>query len=257
MRRIPRTKGAFSGFLIVLLGIWGALIPFVGPYFNYAMHSTDTWQWFSDRFWLEVLPGIVTVVGGLILMRGATRASTSFGALIALAGGLWFVVGPQLSILWNHGVIVVGPPMGAHNITRALEWIGFFYGVGALIVMFSSYALGFMAALPIVDERVVGRTVATGAGTGAAAGFAAGRASKRREREPVAQGTAPAAGTAAADEPTVADRRAAADEPTVANRTAADDPTVADRTAEAPAATTERRRTGGLFRRRRRETTRT
>ena len=28
--RMPRSRGAASGFLLVLLGIWGALIPFVG-----------------------------------------------------------------------------------------------------------------------------------------------------------------------------------------------------------------------------------
>jgi hypothetical protein len=211
MRRIPRTKGAFTGFLLVLLGLWGGLIPFVGPYFNYAMHSDQTWQWFSDRGWLQVLPAAVTIIGGLMLMRGATRASNSFGAMLALAGGLWFVVGPTVSMLWNHGSITVGPAIGAHNITRVLEWLGFFYGVGGLITLFSAYALGFMAALPIVDERIVGRTVATdgargtgvGAGAGATAGYAAGRATAPRREEPVASDaatqTAPAS-TAATDD---------------------------------------------------------
>jgi hypothetical protein len=215
MRRIPRTKGAISGFVIVLLGLWGGLVPFVGPYFNYAMHSDQTWQWFSDRFWLEVLPALVTVAGGALLISGVRRASTSFGAMLALAGGLWFIAGPTVSMLWNHGQITVGPPIGAHNITHVLEWLGFFYGIGGLITLFSAYALGFIAALPIVDERVVGRTVATD--------------------------TTPAAPTTS---------RAPAEQPA----------TVADDTATAPAATTTstgRRRAGGLFRRRSRETTRT
>ena len=98
MRRIPRTKGALSGFLIVLLGIWAGLVPFVGPYFHYAMHSNQHWQWFTDRFWLEVLPAIVAVVGGLILMGGMTRVSIMFGGLLALAAGLWFIVGPNVSM---------------------------------------------------------------------------------------------------------------------------------------------------------------
>jgi len=205
MRRIPRTKGALSGFLIVLLGIWAGLVPFVGPYFHYAMHSNQHWQWFTDRFWLEVLPAIVAVVGGLILMGGMTRVSIMFGGLLALAAGLWFIVGPNVSMLWNHGAITVGPPMGRHNITRTLEWIGFFYGVGALITMFSSYALGFMAALPIVDERVVGGRTAA-AGTGAVAGYAAGRATARRERAtapaaPAGDGTTAPAGTGTATAP--------------------------------------------------------
>jgi hypothetical protein len=234
MRRIPRTKGAVSGFVIVLLGLWGGLIPFIGPYFNYAMHSDQTWHWFSDRFWLEVLPAVVTVAGGMLLISGVRRASMSFGALLALAGGLWFIAGPTVSMLWNHGQITVGPPIGAHNITHVLEWLGFFYGVGGLITLFSAYALGFIAALPIVDERVVGRTLAAGA-----AGAAVGRATAP------ARTTAPATTAASATGP-AGTRPAAADAPT----------TVADDPAAAPA-TTQTRRTGGLFRRRSRETTRT
>jgi len=36
MLRIPRSRGALSGVLLVLLGTWGGLIAFVGPYFHYA-----------------------------------------------------------------------------------------------------------------------------------------------------------------------------------------------------------------------------
>jgi hypothetical protein len=162
--RIPRTKGAISGVIVLALGLWGALVPFVGPYFNFAMHTDQTWQWFTDRGWLEVLPGAVAAVGGLLMIRGGTRSSISLGAMLGLAGGLWFVVGPNVSALWNDGTITVGPPLAAHNLTRTLEWIGFFYGVGALLILFSSYALGFIAALPVVDERV-GATAETSAGT--------------------------------------------------------------------------------------------
>src|SRR5256885_13016368 len=135
-------------------------------------------------------------------MGGMTGVSIRFAGLLALAAGLWFIVGPNVSMLWNHGAITVGPPMGRHNITRTLEWIGFFYGVGALITMFSSYALGFMAALPIVDERVVGGRTAA-AGTGPVAGYAAGRATAPRDRAaapaaPAGDGTTPPAATATA-----------------------------------------------------------
>ena len=36
MLRVPRSRGALNGGLLVLLGIWGGLIAFVGPYFHYA-----------------------------------------------------------------------------------------------------------------------------------------------------------------------------------------------------------------------------
>lgn len=34
--RMPRSRGAATGSLLVLLGLWGALIPFPGPYVNFA-----------------------------------------------------------------------------------------------------------------------------------------------------------------------------------------------------------------------------
>ena len=178
---------------MLLLGLWGGLVPFVGPYFNFAMHSDQTWQWFTDRAWLSVLPGAVAVIGGLLMIRGGTRSSISLGAMLGLGAGLWFVAGPVVSSLWNNGTVTVGPPLGAHNLTRALEWIGYFYGVGALLILFSSYALGFIAALPVVDERVVGAAAATSAGR------------RRRWRAPAADPATPPAAAPTQVQPAAAD----------------------------------------------------
>jgi hypothetical protein len=144
--------------LIVLLGTWGALIPFVGPYFNYQIGTTESWDWAVDRLWLSVLPGAAAVIGGLILVVSATRRSALFGSLLSLAGGLWFVAGPSVSMLWNGGDPATGAALGDTG-TRVLEWIGFFYGTGALITLLSSYELGFMAALPVTGEAVVAAPV--------------------------------------------------------------------------------------------------
>ena len=56
---IPRSRGAASGFLLVVLGAWGALAPFVGPYLNFAYTPAQAWTWTAARGWLEVLPGAV------------------------------------------------------------------------------------------------------------------------------------------------------------------------------------------------------
>ena len=153
MRRIPRRRGALTGFMLVLLGVFAALIPFVGPYFNYQIGTTSTWDWSIDRFWLSVLPGAATALGGLMMLYSTRRSTASLGALIALASGLWLVGGPTVSMLWNGGTSATGSAIG-DNGTRVLEWIGFFYGTGALITLFASYGLGFLAALPVVDEAV-------------------------------------------------------------------------------------------------------
>jgi hypothetical protein len=152
-RRIPRRRGAATGFLLVLLGLWGGLIPFVGPYFNYQIGTSSTWDWSIDRLWLSVLPGAAAVLGGLIMLYSTRRSTASFGGLLALSGGLWFIVGPSVSILWNGGTQATGPAFGDDG-TRVLEWIGFYYGTGALITLFASYGLGFLAALPVTGEAV-------------------------------------------------------------------------------------------------------
>ena len=43
MLQMRRSRGAFSGFLLILLGLWGALIPFVGPYFDFAYTPDKAW----------------------------------------------------------------------------------------------------------------------------------------------------------------------------------------------------------------------
>ena len=62
--RMPRSRGAASGIFLVVLGAWGALIPFIGPYFDFAFTPNQSWVWTMGRGWLEVLPGAVAALGG-------------------------------------------------------------------------------------------------------------------------------------------------------------------------------------------------
>ena len=97
--RVRRSRGALSGLLLVLLGIWGALIPFVGPYFHYAYTPDRAWTATSGRMWLEVLPGVVTLAGGLVVLLSRFRPSAVIGAwLAALAGA-----GSPLAAWWPAG----------------------------------------------------------------------------------------------------------------------------------------------------------
>jgi hypothetical protein len=182
---IPRRRGALTGTLLILLGVWGGLIPFVGPYFNYEIGTSSTWDWSYDRLWLSILPGAAAVLGGLIMLYSTRRGSASFGALTALAGGLWFIGGPTVSMLWNDGAIATGAAHGDSGV-RVLEWIGFFYGTGGLITLFAAYGLGFLAALPVTGEAVAATAPA------APAGEAAEPAPATQTREPAAGPAEPA-----------------------------------------------------------------
>src|SRR4029450_3073359 len=55
MLQMRRSRGAFSGFLLMLLGLWGALIPFVGPYFDYAYTPDKAWTYNTGRLRLGLL----------------------------------------------------------------------------------------------------------------------------------------------------------------------------------------------------------
>ena len=93
MLQMRRSRGAFSGFLLILLGLWGALIPFVGPYFHYAYTPDKAWTYNTGRLWLELLPGAAVFLGGFLLMVARGRHTALFGALLAAAAGAWFTLG--------------------------------------------------------------------------------------------------------------------------------------------------------------------
>jgi hypothetical protein len=101
--RVARSTGAVSGLLIALLGIWGAMIPLVGPYFDYSFGVNTTWHYTADRLWLNILPGAVALLAGVVLFVAATRAAGAFGGWLGLLAGAWFVVGPAVSLTWEHG----------------------------------------------------------------------------------------------------------------------------------------------------------
>ena len=147
---ISRSKGAISGFVLILLGVWAGLIPFVGPYFDFGYTPDTTWTWTSARFWYEVLPAAVTVVGAVFLLASASRALTSLGAWAAALSGAWFVVGP-----------ILAPQLGLGSLEQpidngwvgALEPIGLFFGVGVTILYFAASALGRLSVKSVRDVR--------------------------------------------------------------------------------------------------------
>src|SRR5579863_73776 len=170
----------FSGLVILIAGIWGGLIPFLGPAFNFTLGPDHTWTWTSGRLWLSVLPAAAAVLGGLILMGGGPRLSGRFGALVALAGGAWFAVGPDVSMLWNHGVSQAGVAHGHHAVTRMLEFLTLHSGIGVLITALAAYSLPGVTAVRVGRRHPVADDAAL-AGGGAAVG-----AAETRHRDRVA-----------------------------------------------------------------------
>jgi hypothetical protein len=158
MLRVPRTRGALSGALLVLLGLWGGLIAFVGPYFHFAYTPGTAWTYTSGRLWLEILPGAATVLGGLILLASRVRPVAMFGAWIAALAGAWFAVGRVLSPLWNaHGTVALGSPIGG-TVTRTLVSLTYFTGLGVIIVFLAALSIGRLTVIGVRDARLSERS---------------------------------------------------------------------------------------------------
>jgi hypothetical protein len=152
---MPRSRGALSGLSVFVFGVWGAIVPFVGPYFHYAYINHTAWSFPTyGRLWLEILPGALAALAGLELMRSANRPTAIVAGVSAAIAGAWFIVGPVVSTLWNHGAVQAGRPLGG-TLIRAIEQLGYFYALGAAILFLGALALGRVATRSVRDGRVL------------------------------------------------------------------------------------------------------
>jgi hypothetical protein len=203
MLRVRRSRGALSGSLLVLLGVWGALIPFIGPYFNYAYTPDRAWTSTSGRVWLDVLPGVVTLAGGLVVLLSRFRPAAVFGSWLAALAGAWFAVGYLIASHWA-GLPGPGTPVGGAA-KSALEQLGFFTGLGVVIVFVAALALGRLTVVAVADAAAA-RTAPAAASTEPAAARTRVGAVPRINPVPVFRGRSRAADSADEDATTATAR---------------------------------------------------
>lgn len=149
---ISRSRGALSGFLLILLGLWGAFIPFVGPYFDFAYTPDSPWTWTLGRGWLEVLPGALTAVGGLLLLMSRNRATAMLGGWLAVGAGAWYIVGRALASPLALGN--VGSPVAVTEAKRVALELAYFSGLGALVVFLGAAAIGRLSVRSLRDVEI-------------------------------------------------------------------------------------------------------
>src|SRR5215469_1063995 len=159
--RIPRSRGSVAGVLLIILGAWGGLIPFVGPYFHYAYTPATAWHYTSGRLYLSIVPGAAALIGGLLAVLASHRAVGVVGALLAALGGGWFILGgPIIALVVKNGSISPGSPLAGpvgslSSATRMfLETLGFFTGTGVLIVFLAALALGRFSVVSVRDAAL-------------------------------------------------------------------------------------------------------
>src|SRR5262249_48770814 len=115
--RVPWTRGATSGVLLLILGAWAAVVPFIGPYLNFASTPAvnTARHWTVGRGWFEVAPGAAAFAGGLLLLTSTNRAVTIAGSWLGVAGGAWLIVGPSLADVLNTNIGAPDPTLSTNR----------------------------------------------------------------------------------------------------------------------------------------------
>ena len=144
---VPRFSLGVAGLLLVVLGAWGGIVPFIGPTFGFSADGKGSWHWELTHALLSLAPGAAALLAGLLIMTGAgTRvfhtALTGLAGFIAVLAGGWFVIGAiAWPLLHNSVVIVYAPPA-----TTLEYFVGYFGGVGCLLIFLGAFVVGRSAA---------------------------------------------------------------------------------------------------------------
>jgi hypothetical protein len=176
--QIPRGRGGITGLLLILLGAWGGLAPFVGPYFHFGYTPDKAWAYNSGRLYYSVIPGAAALLGGLFVLATRNRGVGVTGGLVAALGGAWFVLGNGITtVVLKQTAISIGVPIvtastGAISSTTRTygETVALFTGVGVLILFFGALAAGRLSLLaaqdvPVTDDSYYADFPATPAAT--------------------------------------------------------------------------------------------
>lgn len=140
-----------TGLLLALVAAWGGIVAFAGPTFDFDMgDTTRAWVWNQNHWTLYAAPGVVGVIGGVLLLVGTPWSLARLGALLGLVSGAWFALGPTLEPLWRSGGAGTSGLVGPNGSTlhRVLEGVGYHYGTGVVLIMLASFALGLLAFAP-------------------------------------------------------------------------------------------------------------
>ena len=145
--RGPSGRLAVAGVCALAVGVWGAIVPFVGPAIRFNADGTPSWFWNLPHALLWLAPGAAAVVAAAAVLgfvpltrRGRGRVSTAFAGFIMAVAGAWFVIGP---LAWpvmkaSAGVFVPAGPL------RELDYqLVYSLGPGVLLLLFGGMVIGW------------------------------------------------------------------------------------------------------------------
>ncbi len=159
--RIPRRRGVVCGLLLILLGLWGGLALFFGPYFHFGYTPDKVWDYNQGRLYYSIIPAAAVLVGGLLAAVTRNRAIGLSGGLLAALGGAWFGIGQTFTAIVLKRSIPGGSPIlrSGETLTSLhayVEMLTLFAGLGLVVVFVGALTIGrfsMLAAADLADEE--------------------------------------------------------------------------------------------------------
>jgi hypothetical protein len=136
------------GLVALVASAWGGIVPFVGPTFGFSGDGLGSWHWNLSHAVLALIPGAIGCLFAVSLMgrtaAGATgrRVGLTFGGLMAIASGAWFVIGPlawPILVTGSH-YFVASSPLGELE-----HQVGYALGPGLILAACGAFAIGWSA----------------------------------------------------------------------------------------------------------------
>jgi hypothetical protein len=154
--RIPRRRGAVCGLLLILLGLWGGLAPFVGPYLHFGYTPDKVWHYSEGRLYYSIVPAAAVLLGGLAAALTRNRGVGLCGGLLAALGGAWFGIGQTFTAIVLKRSIAAGSPILRSGETSTslhayVETLTLFAGLALVVVFVGAVAIGRFSMLGASD----------------------------------------------------------------------------------------------------------
>jgi hypothetical protein len=154
--RIPLRRGSVCGLLLIVLGLWGGLAPFIGPYVHFGYTPDTPWHYSSGRLYYSIIPGAAVLLGGVLCIITRSRAVGVCAGLLAALGGIWFTLGQTFMTVVLKKNIHAGNPIlhagaTAQGLRAYLETLTLFTGLGLLVAVLGALAIGRFSLLAATD----------------------------------------------------------------------------------------------------------